>query len=252
MILFLFVKNIRIWKRFYIEIKMAISQYQKFEILTIFRNQINFAYYNPRKISEVARKKLKNKIKEKGLMQSLVWNKQTGNLVSGHQRLAIIDQLENNQDYELTVNVIDESLEEEIKDNVFFNNTSAMGEFDKDILENIKIEFPDIDFINDLGFDNLDLNYMNIEIENFNNVKINNDINKDLQEIKKNDLKNKKQKAIEQGDSYLGEQNDYILTIVFNTNKDKGDFNKKIGIDIKEKYCKYSKIYDISKDEFRI
>jgi hypothetical protein len=55
----------------------------------------------------------------------------------------------------------------------------------------------------------------------------------------------------ESGESIYGEQNDYILTIVFNTNKDKQSFNRKIGLKFDEKYLKASKMFDIIKEEYR-
>ena len=73
-----------------------ISRFQKFESQDIGREQIQNAPYNPRYIDTAARNKLKEKIKKVGLVETLVWNKQTGNLVSGHQRLSILDELEKN------------------------------------------------------------------------------------------------------------------------------------------------------------
>ncbi len=225
-----------------------ISQYQKFVIETISRKQINFAYYNPRKISDTAKKKLKDFLKNKGLIESLTWNKQTGNLVSGHQRLAILDSLERNDEYELQVNVIDVDLKTEIEYNVFLNNTSAQGQFDKDILNQIHLEFPEIDFVEDLKFDKLDINFLDLDVDLSNSQQINK-TSEQLQEIKENNIKQKKQDA--ESNSNYGEQNDYILTIVFNNNKEKQNFNAKIGIDRKEKYIKGSKIFDIVKEEYR-
>jgi hypothetical protein len=227
-----------------------ISQYQKFTNEIINRKQINFAYYNPRKINDTNRKKLKKLLKDEGLLESLTWNKQTGNLISGHQRLAIIDQLENNDDYDLSMNVIDVPLEKEVKYNIVLNNDAFRGEFDKTSLEEIHREFLEIDFITELGFDKLDLNYMDIQLENENKEKKQEYISSELQKIKENNIAYKKE--LSQGDSIYGEQNDYILTIVFNNNQDKWNFCNKMNIQKTEKYIKYSKIYDISKEEYKI
>jgi hypothetical protein len=167
-------------------------------------------------------------------------------------RIQFIDQLEGNNDYLITVDKVNLSEKEEIEANVFFNNQSAMGEWDQEIFENIKCEYPEIDFIKDFGFDNIDLKYLNINIEVNEEISKNKNISTDLQKIKENDVNSKKAKAIEQGDSHLAEQNDYLLTIVFNTNIDKQNFNALIGLNRKEKYVKYTKIYDVSKDEFKL
>lgn len=58
--------------------------------------QINPAPYNPRVQLEPGMAewdKLKENIKREGLVEPLVWNQRTGNLVGGHQRLAIIKEL---------------------------------------------------------------------------------------------------------------------------------------------------------------
>jgi hypothetical protein len=227
-----------------------VTKYQKFTPKTIHRSKINFAYYNPRKINEESRKKLKNKIKESGLLSALTWNEITGNLVSGHQRLSIIDQLEKNEDYYITVDCVSLTEEEEVKANIFFNNQSAMGEFDASILMEIKDQFKDIDFEKDLGFDKYDLDYMDIPIDNKNKEEV---IDTDhLKEMRNNYKKNKKNKMEESGGSVIGDQNDYILTIVFNTNIDKQNFCAKCKVERNEKNIKYTKIYDMLKDEYKV
>lgn len=60
---------------------------QQFEYGTVKRSQIKFADYNPRIIDESNQKKLVKAIRENGLIEPLVWNKRTGVLVGGHQRL---------------------------------------------------------------------------------------------------------------------------------------------------------------------
>ncbi|MCO7112465.1 ParB N-terminal domain-containing protein [Bacteroides uniformis] len=60
-----------------------VSKYQKFETATINRGQIKNAEYNPRRISDSAKKKLKDNIKRVGLLDTIVVNKNTMNIVSG-------------------------------------------------------------------------------------------------------------------------------------------------------------------------
>lgn len=110
------------------------SKFQKFDMDTISRDQIHGAEYNPRIISEDAKKRLRKMLAKHGLVQPLVWNRRTGNLVSGHQRLAALDALEKSKNYDLLVAVVDVSEREERVLNVQLNNPSMQGEWDLDKL----------------------------------------------------------------------------------------------------------------------
>ena len=79
---------------------MAKSKYQAYETETIKRSDIKNAPYNPRIMDESAKKRLRKNIAKHGLVAALTWNKRTGNLVGGHQRLEQLDGLEKNKDYE--------------------------------------------------------------------------------------------------------------------------------------------------------
>ena len=114
-----------------------LSKYQKFEVEVISRGEIHGADYNPRVISEDARKRLKRMLAKHGLVQPLVWNRRTGNLVSGHQRLSQLDQLERSQDYDLQVSVVDVDEREEKILNVQLNNPSMQGDWDMDKLNGL-------------------------------------------------------------------------------------------------------------------
>lgn len=124
---------------------MAVNKTQSFDILTIHRSDIKNAPYNPRVIGEGARKRLKKGLRKFGLVETLVWNKRTGNLVSGHQRLSIVDELEKSKDYEITVSAIDVDEKDEMALNVQLNNASMMGEFDIDGLISMADAGADID-----------------------------------------------------------------------------------------------------------
>ena len=86
---------------------MAKSKYQAYDTETINRSEIKNAPYNPRIMDEKAKKRLRANIQKHGLVAALTWNKRTGNLVGGHQRLEQLDSLEKNKDSELTVCVVD-------------------------------------------------------------------------------------------------------------------------------------------------
>lgn len=114
-----------------------ISKYQKGETRTIGRSEVQGAPYNPRVIDDEARKRLMKAIKKDGLIGTLIWNQRSGNLVSGHQRLSILDQLEKNQDYALAVTVIDVDDKKEKALNVQMNNQSMQGDWDTTLLANL-------------------------------------------------------------------------------------------------------------------
>lgn len=103
---------------------------EKFEVERIHRKQLKGADYNPRQISDDARRKLKDNLSRVGLLSPIVWNRRTGNVVSGHQRLNQMDQLMGTVDYHLTVAAVDLDEKTEKEQNLFFNNQQAMGDWD--------------------------------------------------------------------------------------------------------------------------
>ena len=133
------------------------------------RSQINFASYNPRKLSEDARKRLKANLKRIGLAGGIVWNEATGNLVSGHQRLSILDEIQRydpetgKNDYPIRVEVLNLTEKEEKEQNIFMNSTTAQGEFDSDLLAQM---LPDID-IDLAGLDSSDVSILMAESPTF-------------------------------------------------------------------------------------
>lgn len=138
---------------------MAKSKYQNYDTETISRDMIKNAPYNPRIIDKEAQKRLKKNIAKHGLVSALTWNKRTGNLVGGHQRLEQLDALEKSKDYELTVCVVDVDEREEAALNVQLNNPSMQGVWDLDKLANMTEEF-DLDLEDDLGFTETDIDFM--------------------------------------------------------------------------------------------
>jgi ParB-like chromosome segregation protein Spo0J len=107
-----------------------LSKFVAFESAVIHRSQIREADYNPRVIDTLAKKKLRERLKKRGLIEPLVWNRRTGVLVGGHQRLAALDALEESADYLLPVAVTDSDEKEEREDNVALNNPGMQGQWD--------------------------------------------------------------------------------------------------------------------------
>lgn len=110
------------------------SKHEAFEIARVNRSQIKNAPYNPRRISEDAKDRIRGNLKKRGLMHPLTWNRRTGNLVAGHQRLAALDHLEAGAEYSLTVAVVDLDDAAEREQNIFMNNPLAQGDWDVDLL----------------------------------------------------------------------------------------------------------------------
>jgi hypothetical protein len=107
------------------------------ETVIIKRSQIRNAPYNPRKITKRERENLYKLLDSHKLVEDLVWNKLTGNLVSGHQRLTWIDLKARERelkDFDIRISQIDVDEKEEMEINLGMNNDAAMGKFDLDLM----------------------------------------------------------------------------------------------------------------------
>lgn len=126
--------------------------YQKGRTVKIARSQVvSEGDVNPRKISEDNMKRLRKSIRDNGLVGPLVWNRTTGHIVGGHQRLAALDSLMHTDDYELEVTEIELPERDEFKLNVVLNNADSQGEFDFTLLGKITGIYG-LDPGEDLGF----------------------------------------------------------------------------------------------------
>lgn len=136
---------------------MKLSKYIKSESVELKRSAIHFASYNPRTLSDEERKTIKRGIKKFGLVGGLVVNKRTGmTVVSGHQRLTVMDELNKfpEEDYIIRVDLIDVDEKQEKELNILLNNPNAQGKWDYDALAKM---VPDIDW-KDAGLTDVDLN----------------------------------------------------------------------------------------------
>lgn len=130
---------------------MALSKYEQYEIVEMKREDLTEAPFNPRKISDKARTYLLRNVKKHGLLSPIVWNVQTGHVISGHQRLNVLDSLHRTKKYSLSVAKVNLSPAEEKEQIVFFNNQEAQGEWDLPKLENL-LKDPQIN-LESTGFD---------------------------------------------------------------------------------------------------
>ncbi len=101
--------------------------------------ELHAARYNPRIVLEPGMpewEKLKTSIEQFGNVEPIVWNRRTGNVVGGHQRLAVLKSM----GYEsVPCSVVDLDEEEEKLLNIALNKIK--GEWDYDKLEEILSSF---------------------------------------------------------------------------------------------------------------
>ncbi len=153
-------------------------------------SKINPAAYNPRvnlKPGDAEYEKLKNSIDSFGYVEPLVWNRQTGNLVSGHQRLKI---LIGQGLIEVEASIVDLPLEKEKALNLALNK--IRGDWDDEklaLLLNELNKTQDLDVVL-TGFDVSEISQIldraeEIKEDNFN---IEDEINKDEAVTQKGDL----------------------------------------------------------------
>lgn len=131
---------------------------QKFKVERLHRRKVKNAPYNPRQIDDYARKKLRKNLEAMGLLDPLVWNEVTGNLVSGHQRIQLVDAITGTDDYVMDFSVVHLTPEEEKTQNVFFNNPDTQGTYDVDRLLKM-IANEEIDY-REAGFDDMTVQVM--------------------------------------------------------------------------------------------
>ena len=209
---------------------MGISKYQNYDTETISRAQIRNAEYNPRIMDDAAKRRLKSGLKKHGLVSALTWNRRTGNLVGGHQRLEQLDALEKSKDYELSVCVIDVDEKEEAELNVQLNNPSMQGDWDLDKLAQITDDF-DIS-LEDMGFSQTDIDFMFDGDERFSKLyetKEATDTKEKLAAVKA---------ARQEGNERLRERNNinFYAVIVFENEEDRESFFKEISVPKYEEY----------------
>lgn len=142
------------------------NKYFTSESVELKRSQIRLHEQNPRVISDENRKALKRGIKKFGMVGGIVVNKRTGyTLVSGHQRLSVMDELQKynagtkDNDYPIRVDLIDVEEKEEKELLILLNNPSAQGEWDYDALREL---IPDIDY-KDAGLTEQDLDIIGVD-----------------------------------------------------------------------------------------
>ena len=126
------------------------------KVISLKVNEINPSVYNPRRDLQPGDpdyEKLKKSILEFDMVEPLVWNERTDNLVGGHQRLKVLQELgvEN-----VEVSVVDLSEVKEKALNLALNKISGEWDFPrlKDLLEELDTGNFDIEI---MGFDDKEI-----------------------------------------------------------------------------------------------
>ncbi len=126
------------------------------EIRDIDISAINPAPYNPRvdlQPGDPDYDKLEKSLEEFDLVEPLIWNESTGNLVGGHQRLKILVA---RGDTEATVSVVHLTEEKEKALNLALNKIGGGWDLPKltDLLGELEMTLPDVEVT---GFDNKEI-----------------------------------------------------------------------------------------------
>ena len=138
------------------------------DIQKIPASRLNAAAYNPRKDLKPGDReyeKLKRSISEFGYVEPVIWNRQTGNVVGGHQRLKVLVE----QGYK-TVEVVEVELNEQEERilNVSLNKIS--GRWDNEKLTAILDELKEQDEMALTGFEDWELDALKVTYDHIEDL----------------------------------------------------------------------------------
>jgi hypothetical protein len=224
------------------------------------RSEIRFSDYNPRTITDEAKKTLKKGIRRYGLLGGIIVNRTTGmTIVSGHQRVAVMDELNKydaatkENDYRLRVDVIEVSEQDEKQLNILLNNPNAQGQWDYDLMREI---IPGID-CEAAGLTAEDLNIIGVDFtmkteeesaiaDALNEVTAPVDAAKEAEKQAKAEMtseqkiahnKNVKGQILDKAEEKAENMEAYVM-LTFDTIKAKASFMERFGFDKEGKFIK--------------
>jgi ParB-like chromosome segregation protein Spo0J len=213
-----------------------LTRYQAFEVATINRRDIQKAPYNPRYMTPQAEKMLRRSLRSLGLVEPVVWNRRTGNLVGGHQRITQIDALEKRDDYDITVAVVDVDEHAEKKLNLALNNRNIQGDWDEEALADILRECSEVDY-SDIGVTDADLEVLlgTVEGSDYRELLTEGEERKavkgSLAEIKASEARMREKTADEN-------VVDFYTVIVFESFQERDEFCEALGLHPGDKYIR--------------
>lgn len=212
------------------------------------RSDINFANYNPRKITQEARKNLKANLKRVGLLGGIVWNEKSGNLIDGHRRIKAMDlhykyDGTSSTDYNVKVEVVnlDDKAEKEQLTYMAVGNTKPDIDLIADYIN-------DIDY-SDVGLSEAELNDI-LSISGIDDIRLSDSLDNLLsspvkeskrldrtEEEKKAHMKEVKQQVKAVAKERQLNEEAYIM-LSFSSYEAKADFCDLLGISTDDKFAK--------------
>lgn len=219
--------------------------FQNSETVEIWRSQITPAPYNPRTINDENRKALRRGIRKYGVIGGMVWNTTTTNLVSGHQKLRELDDLNKynsetkENDYKLKVEKIEVDIKTEKELNILFNNPNTQGDWDYNALREM---IPDIDY-KDAGLTDEDLSLIGIDFtvqteEEESLADALEELTEPIQEqkeAKREAVREMKQKIKEEAEEKVREMDSYVM-VNFDSYEAKAKFMLRFGFNAPDKF----------------
>ncbi len=198
----------------------ALHASEKWVPRQIRRSDIKNAPYNPRYITEQAKKRLRLALAKTGLIGPITWNKRTSNIVGGHQRLAGLDAIAHRKAYSLTVAEVDMSEAEEIAANILLNNPETQGQWDFEKLGDL-LKKPELD-LEAAGMGSADVYRI---IGDQASAEVLSDIAEKVEKVRELELKTNQ-------DSFTDAfAEDYYLVVVFKNHDERKRFTDALDLD---------------------
>lgn len=220
------------------------------ETVIVKRSQVKFHPRNPKKHGDAAIKEQLKNFKRVGYLSGIIWNKTTGNLISGHRRTAALDLFYGNTnnhpvDFDMRVECVEMDEKQELEQLVYMDARATNTKQDYSLLAAI---LPDIDY-KSAGLEESDLSMITIESPSFSFGDILG-IKSDIQvmagptlekkEVEKSARK-EQVKAAKQAqkdkveESFQGEP---YVTLSFDNYGNKIAFMERFGLNIEDKFIK--------------
>ena len=227
---------------------MKEQKYKQSETVEIWRSQINYASYNPKRHSKEQVNQIKKNILKVAFLGGIVWNSLTSNLIDGHKRIMALDIVNGydgtkETDYLVKVEKIQLDGKTEREQNIF--QTQSRSQLELDLLREL---VPDIDFksaglteedMKLIGFDNLlKTDYENELEKQFEglNAPITAEREVEKQE-KKADIKAKKEKIRDDAEQSAVNSQAFVM-IDFDSYETKEAFMIRFGFNPEDKVIK--------------
>jgi len=216
------------------------NKYFTSESVELLRSQIKLHEKNPRTIPEENRKALKRGIKKFGMVGGIVVNKRTDyTLVSGHQRLSVMDELQRynaetkDNDYSIRVDLIDVEEKEEKELLILLNidyKDAGLTEQDLDIIG--------VDFNFQTEEENTIADELDTLMEQVREERQTEVAQKQAERAEKVAHMKQVKEEVKQAATKAAANMDAYLMLSFDNWEAKKDFCEKFGFDPEEKFLK--------------